>query len=88
MGAIFENEEIRLSNGFPSLLRFFKGDSQKPLVIFFPGWAHLGRISYGCPGCDERDFLAYWIVKKGYSFLATSYPIDHPLTQMFIPDLP
>jgi len=79
MGAIFENEEIRLGNGFPSLVRFFKGDSQKPLVVFFPGWAHLGRISYGCPGSNEWDFLAYWIVKKGYSFLATSYPIDHPV---------
>lgn len=76
---LLENEEIRFHNGFPSLVRFFKGDSQKPLVVFFPGWAHLGRISYGFVGCDEKHFLAYWLVKKGYSFLATSYPIDHPV---------
>jgi len=79
MSALFEHEEIRLGNGFPSLIRFFKGDPSKPLVVFFPGWSHLGRISYGFPSCDERHFLAYWLVRKGYSFLATSYPIDHPV---------
>jgi len=79
MKALYENEEVRFGNGFPSLIRFFKGDSNKPLVVFFPGWCHLGRISYGFSGCDEKHFLAYWLVKKGYSFLATSYPIDHPV---------
>jgi hypothetical protein len=79
MGALFKNEEVRFGNGFPSLVRFFKGNPAKPLVVFFPGWSHLGRISYGFPGCKEEHFLAHWIVKKGYSFLATSYPIDHPV---------
>lgn len=79
MRNIYENEEIRIGNTFPSLVRFTKGESSKPLVVFFPGWSHLGRISYGFPECDEKQFLAYWVSKKGYSFLATSYPIDHPV---------
>ena len=86
MSALFENEEVRFGNGFPSLIRFFKGDPSKPLVVFFPGWSYLGRISYGFSGCDEKHFLAYWIVKKGYSFLATSYPINHPVYSDLYPE--
>ncbi|MEM7007713.1 MAG: hypothetical protein AAF462_01095 [Thermodesulfobacteriota bacterium] len=82
---INEHEEIRFGKGYPSLIRFFKGDPAKPLVVFFPGWSYLGRISYGFPGCDEKQFLAYWITRKGYSFLATSYPIDHPVYQKVYP---
>ncbi len=86
MSSLYENEEVRFGNGFPSLIRFFKGDPNKPLVVFFPGWSHLGRISYGFSGCDEKHFLAYWLVKKGYSFLATSYPIDHPVYETVHPE--
>jgi hypothetical protein len=83
---IYESEEIRIGDGFPSLVRFFPGDPAKPLVVFFPGWAHLGRISYGFPGCNKEHFLAHWLTKKGYSFLATSYPIDHPVYERVYPE--
>ena len=86
MRNIYENEEIVTANGFPSLVRFYKGDSDKPLVVFFPGWSHLGRISYGFPGCDEKQFLAYWVRKKGFSFLAISYPMDHSVYDEVYPD--
>lgn len=85
MPTIYENEEIRFGHGYPSLIRFYKGDTKKPLVVFFPGWSHLGRISYGFPGCDEKQFLAYWITKKGYPFLSSSYPIDHPVYNKVYP---
>ena len=86
MTSLFENEEVRFGNGFPSLIRFCKGAPEKPLVVFFPGWSCLGRISYGFLGCDEKQFLAHWVVKKGYSFLATSYPIDHPVYEKVYPE--
>jgi len=76
---LYEGEEIRIGDGFPSLVRFFPGDFAKPLVVFFLGWAHLGRISHGFPGCDKKHFLAYWINRRGCPFLGTSYPIDHPI---------
>ena len=82
---LYEEEEIRIGGGFPSLIRFFPGDVAKPLVVFFPGWAHLGRISYGFPGCNKEHFLAHWINRKGYPFLATSYPIDHPVYSKVYP---
>ena len=86
MRLIYENEEIRIGNGFPSLVRFFQGNSTKPLVVFFPGWAHLGRISYGFPGCNKEHFIAQWINQKGYSFLATSYPLDHAVYDRVYPE--
>jgi hypothetical protein len=76
---LFEGEEIRKVAGYPLLVRFFPGDPARPLIVFFPGWAHLGRIAYGAPGCDPADFPADWITRKGYPFLATSYPLDHPV---------
>lgn len=76
---LFDGEEIRRAGGYPLLVRFFPGSPGKPLVVFFPGWAHLGRIAYGVPGCDPASFPAHWITRKGYPFLATSYPLDHPV---------
>jgi len=84
---LFDNEEIRFHNGFPSLGRFYKGNPEKPLIVFFPGWANLGRVFYGIPGSDERDFPVYWLVAKGYSVLAVSYPLDHPVYPEVYPDL-
>src|SRR3990170_8621691 len=86
MRLIYEDEEIRIGDGFPSLVRFFQGNSTKPLVVFFPGWAHLGRISYGFPGCNKEHFIAQWINQKGYSFLATSYPLDHAVYDRVYPE--
>lgn len=68
MKELYENEEIRLGKGYPSLVRFFNDNFEKPLVVFFPGWAHLGRISYGFPGSKEEHFLAKWITQNGYPF--------------------
>ena len=86
MKELYENEEIRLGKGYPSLVRFFNDNFEKPLVVFFPGWAHLGRISYGFPGSKEEHFLAKWITQNGYPFLATSYPIDHPVYEEVYPE--
>jgi hypothetical protein len=86
MENLFDNEEIRYGCGYPSLVRFFEGSGSKPLVVFTPGWAHLGRITYGFPGSDEKNFLAYWITKKGYPFLVVSYPIDHPVYDTVHPE--
>lgn len=71
--------------GYPMLVRYFpsaernESMARRPLVVFFPGWAHLGRIAYGYPGCIPDHFLAPWITRLGYPFLATSYPIAHPV---------
>lgn len=86
MSNLIENEEIRFTNDYPSLIKFIKGDSSKPLVVFFPGWSHLARVSYGFEGCDEKQFLAYWLVNNGYSFLAVSYPIDHAVYSGVYPE--
>lgn len=82
---LFENEELRFSGGYPSLCRFFKGDAAKPLVVLFPGWAHLARIFYGAPGLAEKDFLVHWLTEKGYSALAVSYPLGHPVYDNVFP---
>ena len=74
-----DGEEIRQARGYPLLVRFFPGNPAKPLVVFFPGWAHLGRIAYGALGCDPTSFPAHWISQKGYPFIATSHPLDHPV---------
>src|SRR3989304_3152002 len=85
MRLIYEDEEIRIGNRIPSLVRFFQGNSTKPLVVFFPGWAHLGRISYGFPGCNKEHFIPHWLTLKGYPFLATSYPLDHAVYDRVYP---
>lgn len=82
---LFDNEEIRAARGFPSLISFFKGDPEKPLVVLFPGWAFLARIFYGAPGMDEKDFLTHWLLAEGYSVLAVSYPMDHPVYKEVFP---
>ena len=76
---LYENEQIKYTRGFPSLVRFFKGIPEKPLIVLFPGWAHLARIFYGTPDMDKKDFPAHWLLEKGYSVLAVSYPLDHPV---------
>jgi len=86
LNLIYDNEVIRFGKDFPSLVRSFQSDPAKPLVVFFPGWAHLGRISYGYPDCNEEHFLAHWIIKRGYPFLATSYPISHPIYAKLYPE--
>lgn len=77
--SMYPGESMFNANGYPSLVKFVKGDSKKPLVVFIPGNLHLGRISYGFPGGNDKDFLAYWLNKEGYSFLSISYPLEHPV---------
>lgn len=36
MSALFVGEQIQSGSGYPSLIRFFKGDPDKRLVVFFP----------------------------------------------------
>lgn len=79
-GSLYRGEEILTGGGFPALTKFEKGsDPTKPTIVFIPGAAHLGRIAYGCSSCDIRDFPAYWLKRRGYSFLAISYPLAHPV---------
>ena len=76
---MYPGESMFSANGYPSLVKFVKGDPKKPLVVFITGNLHLGRISYGFPGGNDKDFLAYWLNKEGYSFLSISYPLEHPV---------
>lgn len=78
-------EQVATYNGFQSLVQFMKGDPRKPLIIFVPGNAHLARIGYGYADGNPKDFLAYWLNKKGYSFLGVSYPTDNSVYSKIYP---
>ncbi|RAP36068.1 hypothetical protein B1207_10890 [Legionella quinlivanii] len=81
---LYPGETIMKGGGAESLVFFKKGDPDKPLIVFVPGDSHLARISYGFPHGKEKDFLAYWLNKKGYSFLGISYPLENPVyTQVY-----
>ncbi|MEM6463487.1 MAG: alpha/beta hydrolase [Pseudomonadota bacterium] len=71
---LYAGEEMLATNGVETLTYFKAGDPEKPLIVFVPGGFHLARVAYGYPGGDEKDFLAYWLGKQGYSFLGASYP--------------
>ena len=71
---LYAGEEMLKTNAIQTLNFFQAGDPRKPLVIFVPGGYHLARVAYGYPDGNQKDFLAYWLKKKGYSFLAASYP--------------
>lgn len=71
---LYPGEEMLLTNGIETLAYFKAGDPEKPLVVFVPGGFHLARVAYGYPGGNERDFLAHWLTREGYSFLGASYP--------------
>jgi hypothetical protein len=83
---LYPGEEMRIGDGYPSLVKFFKGDPAKPMVVFAPGAWHLGRISYGNPSSNEKDFLAHWLQQKGYPFAAISYPVDNPVYKGTYPE--
>jgi hypothetical protein len=76
---LFPGEQMIDAAGFPTLIRFIKGQPDKPLVVFVPGTSFLARIAYGFPGGNDEDFLASWLVRAGYSFLGTSYPLANPV---------
>ena len=73
---LYEGEKRLDVAGYPAVVRYIQGDPSKPLVIFSPGAHHTARISYGGhEGAKTEDFLAYWLNKLGYNFLAVSFPI-------------
>ncbi|MCI0410001.1 MAG: hypothetical protein L0191_15825 [Acidobacteria bacterium] len=74
---LYPGEELCTGDEYPALVRFVEGHRQQPLVLFIPGMAHLARIAYGFPQGEEKDFLAYWLHRSGYPFLALSYPLRH-----------
>src|SRR3990167_731286 len=82
---LYPGEKIKNTFGYPNLVKFINADKNKPLIIFIPGNSHLARISYGFPGCNQDDFLAYWFHKNGYPFLAISYPLGNSVFQKNYP---
>lgn len=54
--------------------------------MFVPGAGHLGRIAYGHPEGDPRDFVAHWVAQSGLPFLAVSYPLDNPVYETLHPE--
>lgn len=76
-GDLYADEQIEKGSGFPAITYFVKGAEGAPLVVFIPGAHHMARVAYGGhKGARKEDFLAHWLKKKGYHFLAVSYPID------------
>lgn len=76
-GNLWPGETMMHGGGYPAVTKFIKGHPQKPLFVFIPGAHHNARISYGGhEGYRENDFLAYWLNRQKYNFLAISYPID------------
>ncbi|MDE4615945.1 hypothetical protein [Sinorhizobium meliloti] len=47
-------------------------DNRKPTIVFLAGAGHLGRVAYGYPGCDPRNFLDHWLKELGFGFLVLS----------------
>lgn len=76
--SLYPGEQVLTVNNVETLIKFSKGDPNKPLIIFVPGDAHLARISYGYPNGKRQDFLEYWFHKANFSFLGISYPLDNP----------
>ena len=82
---LFPGEEMIEAAGYPALVKFTKGQTNQPLVVFVPGTSFLARIAYGFPGGRPEDFLEHWIVSAGYSFLGVSYPLDNPVFDRVYP---
>lgn len=83
---LLAGERLVNAAGYPAVVYFQQGQPNKPLVVFFPGMFHLARIAYGVPGTNKKDFLAYWLHKKGYSFLGISYPSDNAVFSKAYPE--
>ncbi|WP_456852726.1 hypothetical protein [Bradyrhizobium sp. USDA 4501] len=56
-----------------------QGRKECALVLFLTGGGHLGRISYGYPDGDPKNFLAHWLNLAGYNLVVPSPPIEHSL---------
>jgi len=73
---LWPGEEKQTATGYPAIVKFVKGDANKPLVVFIPGAHHSARIAYGHEASRKQDFLEFWFHEQGYNFLAISYPIE------------
>lgn len=85
--SLFPKESFFNFEGFEFLTYFEKGNIDKPLIVFFPGWGHLGRIAYQGANIPSKEFLAEAFLEKGYSFLAISYPMEHPVYSHLYPQV-
>jgi hypothetical protein len=85
--SLFPGEALHWLNGIEYLTYFKKGNADKFLIVFLPGWGHLGRIAYAGAGISPEDFLAHAFLEKGYSFLAISYPLEHPVYSQPYPQM-
>lgn len=85
--SLFPKESLLSFEGFEFLTYFEKGNGDKPLIVFFPGWGHLGRIAYKGADIPSKEFLAEAFLEKGYSFLAISYPLEHPVYSHLYPQI-
>lgn len=83
---LYPGERVIEAAGFPSLVKFVKGDPAKPLAVFVPGTSFLARIAYDFPGGRADDFLGRWIVAEGYSFLGVSYPLANAVYDRVYPE--
>ena len=75
---LWKGEEVRQAAGYPAIIKFIKGDPEKPILVLIPGAHHMARIFYGDENRRREDFLSYWLGKYGYNILAISYPVDTP----------
>jgi hypothetical protein len=86
---LFEGEKIVEVAGYPTMIKFIKGKADMPLVVFVPGASATARCTYGVhEGARKEDFLAYWLLQKGYNFLGVTYPLQtgDPIFEKVYPD--
>lgn len=85
---LFQGEYVAEIEGQPALYSFRKGDDDKPLIVCVPGARTSARLYYGVhKDHDPKDFLRHWLLKKGFSVLAISYPLEirKPVFKRFYP---
>lgn len=73
----FPGEALTNHRAVAAMSYFRAGSPDRPLVVFLPGGGHLARIAYGHPAAEPRDFLDFWLERKGCGLLGLSYPTDH-----------
>ncbi|MGF6313366.1 MULTISPECIES: alpha/beta fold hydrolase [unclassified Bradyrhizobium] len=84
---LYPDERYGMACAIPYIEWSRPGKKESALVLFLTGGGHLGRISYGYPDGDPRDFLAYWLTLMGYNLVVPSPPIEHPLFNSPVPGL-
>ncbi|MCO1334642.1 alpha/beta hydrolase [Microbulbifer sp. OS29] len=83
---LYDGEALETVAGFPVLYHYIPANESNPLIIFVPGTAHLARIFYGYPDGKIEDFVAYWVNKADFPFLAISYPMANEVFGSTHPD--